>query len=1022
MKKFINYLLVAITFLACTQLVLAQEGFPVNGVSDNHERYYAFTHATILVDTSHILSNAMLVIKNGKIISVSNGSIVPKGAIEIDCKGKYIYPSFIELSSDYGVPKMQKYDRGSQEQMLSKKKGAYYWNQAIHPETEASEIFTKDADKAKQLRAEGFGTVLTHQQDGIVRGTGCLVALSDENDTQVLIAKKLSSHFSFNKGTSSQDYPSSLMGSIALLRQTYYDALWYKSLQNPVEQNLSLQAFNDLQKQIQFFDVDDKLDLLRAEKIAKEFSTKYVYKVSGDEYQLIDDIKATKASLIVPVNFPQPYDVESASNLVALPLASFKHWELAPYNFQWLEKAGLKCAITSSGCKSSDVFLKSLKKMKALGSTENQIIEALTNTPAQLINQQELIGSLSTGKLANFIICNGKLLDDRTSIQQNWINGNLFIIKEKSLNELLKAGSYTLHFYNGENYLLTVSNNAETLVAKVKSIGKDTSVLSSASISLQQKLITINFNWPKDTSKNRIRLEGSIDSLIWEGVGSSSKGDWFHWTAIYDSAGIAKSLLSSNAGVRKQKPDSLKSNPAESIGSILYPFASYGNTKIPTANNYLLKNATVWTGELPFELTNTDVLVLNGKIAGIGNEILIADKILQQGKIDTIDATGKYVTAGIIDEHSHIAATGGVNEGTHSVTSEVRIGDIINSEDINIYRQLSGGVTTSHILHGSANAIGGQTQLIKLRWGASPEKMKFEGAPGFIKFALGENVKQANWGDNATTRFPQTRMGVEQVYVDAFTRATNYKQALSNYSLSKSKEIPVRKDLELDALVEIMNSQRFITCHSYQQGEINMLMHVADSFHFKVNTFTHILEGYKVADKMKAHGIMGASTFADWWAYKFEVMEAIPYNASLMTKVGINVAVNSDDAEMGRRLNQEAAKTIKYGVMTEEEAWKMCTLNPAKMLRVDDKVGSLKKGKDADLVIWTDNPLSVYAVVDKTFVDGVCYYDRTQDAIKRDYIQTERARLINKMQKAKAAGEATQPAIANYQEVYGCGH
>ena len=232
----------------------------------------------------------------------------------------------------------------------------------------------------------------------------------------------------------------------------------------------------------------------------------------------------------------------------------------------------------------------------------------------------------------------------------------------------------------------------------------------------------------------------------------------------------------------------------------------------------------------------------------------------------------------------------------------------------------------------------------------------------------------------------------------------------------------LRRDLELDALVEIMHSKRFITCHSYQQSEINMLMHVADSFHFKVNTFTHILEGYKVADKMKAHGISGASTFSDWWAYKFEVMEAIPYNAALMTKVGLNVAVNSDDAEMGRRLNHEAAKSMKYGDLTEAQAFKLCTLNPAKMLHVDKYVGSIAVGKDADVVLWSAHPLSVYAVVEKTFVDGICYYDKQQDEQKREWIKTERARLIAKMLQAKKDGEASQAATKEVESEYSCGH
>jgi imidazolonepropionase-like amidohydrolase len=372
-----------------------------------------------------------------------------------------------------------------------------------------------------------------------------------------------------------------------------------------------------------------------------------------------------------------------------------------------------------------------------------------------------------------------------------------------------------------------------------------------------------------------------------------------------------------------------------------------------------------------------------------------------------IDGSGKYLTAGIIDEHSHIAVSGSVNECSQSVTSEVRIGDVLDPDDIQIYRQLAGGVTAVHVLHGSCNTIGGQTQLIKLRWGKDAQELKFADWDPFIKFALGENVKRSDDGSN--NRFPDTRMGVEQVLMDAFTRALDYEK------LGTEK----RRDLELDALVEILNHKRFITCHSYVQSEINMLMHVADTFGFRVNTFTHILEGYKVADKMKAHGA-AASTFSDWWAYKSEVQDAIPYNMTIMDKEGLIVAVNSDNAETARHLNQEAAKSIKYGGLSEEEAWKICTLNPAIMLHVSDRVGSIKPGKDADVVLWSADPLSVYAKAEKTIVDGIIYFDVDRDAQMRKQIAVEKNRLVQKMIDAKKGGAKTTPAIATSDHINEC--
>ena len=336
--------------------------------------------------------------------------------------------------------------------------------------------------------------------------------------------------------------------------------------------------------------------------------------------------------------------------------------------------------------------------------------------------------------------------------------------------------------------------------------------------------------------------------------------------------------------------------------------------------------------------------------------------------------------------------------------------DVVDPEDIDIYRNLAGGVTSLQLLHGSANPIGGRSALLKLKWGESAQNMIYDNSPKFIKFALGENVKQSNW--QSFSRFPQTRMGVEQVFMNYFQRA-------KEYEVKKKSGKPYRRDEEMETLVEILNGERFISCHSYVQSEINMLMKVAEKFNFKVNTFTHILEGYKVADKMAEHGV-GASTFSDWWAYKYEVKDAIPYNAAIMQNQGLTVAINSDDAEMSRRLNQEAAKTIKYGGVSELEAWKMVTINPAKLLHIDERVGSIKEGKDADLVLWSDNPLSVYAKAEKTLIEGATYFDLEKDKLQRESISVERNKLIGMMLKEKESGTKTQAPRNTKKEKFHC--
>ncbi|MFT4155331.1 amidohydrolase family protein [Parafilimonas sp.] len=983
-------------FCCCIiSVVSAQETFPVNGVHDYREGYVAFTHATIVKDSKTTLKEATLIIKEGKIIAVGSNLSVPKDAAAIDCKGKYIYPSFIDLISDYGITTSQQLQqrRGFSAQFVSNTKGAYGWNQAIRPETDAYKIYAVNEDKAKDLRGIGFGVVLSHLQDGIARGTGTLITLSDEKENFNMLKEKAAAFYSFSRGSSTQDYPTSLMGAIALLRQTYLDAAWYKNL-TPEDRekstsegtNLSLQAWNDNQSLPQIFDAGDKWNVLRATKIANEFGVQYIIKGGGNEYQRMAEMKAAKANFILPLNFPKAVDVEdpNATGLVALSV--MKHWEMAPLEPGMFDKAGLNFALTASGTAPGE-FLENLRTAIDDGLSEAKALDALTKTPATLIGAYDKTGSIDAGKLANFIITSGPVFDEKTIFLQNWISGKQFILTDKGWNDY--RGNYKLTIkQNNTNrqYEVAVEGRPDKLSATIKPAG-DTAK-TDLKLSISNNTVNVRWSAKADSSKSNF-LTGIINKDVWNGSGYDAYGNTVAWSMVASSPYI-------------EKPDTARPKKKKEFidTSVLYPFVGYGFKDMPKQEDVLIKNATVWTNEADGILQNTDVWIKGGKIAAVG-------KNLSAAGARQIDATGMYLSPGIIDEHSHIAATGGINECSQSVTAEVRVGDVIDPEDIQIYRQLSDGVTSSHILHGSCNTIGGQTQLIKLRWGRDAEDMKFADWDGFIKFALGENVKRSSSPTNS--RFPNTRMGVEQVLTDAFTHAEDYEKQ------SAGK----RKDLELDALAEILHSKRFITCHSYVQSEINMLMHVADSFHFKVNTFTHILEGYKVADKMKARGVY-ASTFSDWWAYKAEVQDAIPYNAALMTDVGLTVAVNSDDAEQARHLNQEAAKTIKYGGLTPEQAFKTCTLNPAIMLHIADRVGSIKAGKDADLVLWNDNPLSVYATAQKTYVDGIEYYDRQRDSTLRIYIASERNRLIQKMLAAKKDGAKTQPAVRTFDQINEC--
>ncbi|PYT28464.1 MAG: amidohydrolase [Acidobacteria bacterium] len=413
------------------------------------------------------------------------------------------------------------------------------------------------------------------------------------------------------------------------------------------------------------------------------------------------------------------------------------------------------------------------------------------------------------------------------------------------------------------------------------------------------------------------------------------------------------------------------------------------------ASTTLIRNATVLT-VTKGTITHGSVLVRDGKIAEVG------ENITAPADAKVIDATGDYVIPGIIDCHSHIAAES-INEGSTSVSSMVGIEDVINPEDVEIYRALAGGVTTANVLHGSANAIGGKCTVMKMRWGKSAKEMIFEGAMPGIKFALGENPKRQGSGPNpfgntASLRYPATRMGVEDVIRDAFTQARNYEAAWREYREKVARgerAVPPARDLKLEPLVEVLEGKRFVHAHCYRQDEILMLLRVADEFGFKIRTLQHVLEGYKVAKEIAEHGA-GASTFSDWWAYKVEAYDAIPYNAAIMVRKGVLVSLNSDSAELDRHLNTEAAKAMKYGGLDETEALALVTINPARQLAIDKRVGSIEPGKDADLTIYDKHPLSNYAKVLTVMVDGDVYFDRDRDIAERPAREARRKELLEK--------------------------
>ena len=982
---------------------------PTNGVAESKPDIVGLHGITLIISSGEILENADIIIENGKISKTGQGLKFPAGAVVYEFNGEFVLPAFIELHASMGIktPSTENKRNPYSPQLESEKQGPYYWNESIRSEIRGVELLDFNPKDESKLMGMGFGFVVPHLQDGVARGTAPVVALGELPQAEKILNQSIAAFFSLHKGSSKQTYPSSQMGAIALLKQAFIDAKWYATNANQLPENISLAELHKQMQAKSIFEAQDKLEVLRISKIIKEFNLKTAIICGGDEYQRIHEIKNAGSEFILPLKFPDAIEVSNPYVAKEIPLSQLKHWELAPANPYFFYRENITFALTAHGIEKEKDFWEAIHKTIRKGLPWQIALDGLTINAAKIIAMEKEMGTLESGKWASFNIYSANPFENKQAeLLENWHLGQRKFVKKNPLNDI--RGNYNIKLET-KLYTLKVGGTPSKLTAKVypsadyKAKDKDTNEIA-CTIQYNDRDIVLQFNLNDASYKGTVSLSGKVYPKMgaMEGSGILPNGNWINWTAIKHSP---------YKDDKKNGETAAKSDSID-VHKVWYPHIAFGRDTVPTHNTYLIRNATIWTGEEQGIIENGDVLLVNGKIKHVGRGTF---NVPSGAKV--IDAKGKIVTAGIIDEHSHIAISKGVNESGQSITAEVSIADVINPDDINIYRQLAGGVTCSQLLHGSANAIGGQSAFIKLKWGCGADELLLENPPKFIKFALGENVKQTNWGDFNTIRFPQTRMGVEQVYYDAFYRAKAYMDTPDKKRKDAANQR--KRDLELEVLVEILKGERHITCHSYVQSEINMLMKVADSMGFKVNTFTHILEGYKLADKMREHGA-GGSTFADWWAYKYEVIDAIPYNASILNEQRVVTAINSDDPEMGRRLNQEAAKSIKYGNMSPHDAWKMVTLNPAKLLHLDHRMGSLKAGKDADVVIWSDNPLSVNAKVEQTFIDGVLYYDIRNQEQENKRNDIERARLISLMQNATKSGEKTVAYKAKKQPHYHC--
>ncbi|HSV62508.1 MAG TPA: amidohydrolase family protein [Chthoniobacterales bacterium] len=967
---------------------------PKQGIRENDPRVHALTNARIVAAPGKTIEKGTIVIRDGLIVEVGPDVKVPAEARVWDLAGKTIYPGFIDAYSRVDLPETLKPeppradtdpdDPNAKPKDVPKEsaKGMRSWNPRVTPERRAADYLNLDKKATKALRDLGFTSALVVPARGVFHGSSALINLQEADVDTMVVAPLIAQHIGFDFDRDGRDgdrgYPNSLMGSIALIRQSFLDAQWYQAAQdayrkNPAtterpETNASLAALAEqMQRNPAVFEAEDELDLLRALRIADEFKLKPILFGNGYEYRVRKSLAEKKAAIILPLDFPKPPEIERPENALEVELDELQHWDRAPSNPARLAEAGIPFALTTEKLEKPEKdFWSRLRLAVRRGLSKEAALAALTTTPAEMFGVADRLGSIAPGRMANLVVATGDLFGDDARILTTWVDGRSYDTDQARERDV--RGTWEIAA-EGKTLPLIIEGKLEKLDAK---LGGEKATVSAK----EDTVLVIAPAKLFDKGEGSIRLTGQIAGETIAGTGDAPGLTNLRWNAKRTAAYTPPPKKSDEKPSPLDKPLDFPET---------YPAGAFGRAAAPDQpKTVLIQGATIWTSGPQGTLQNADLLVTAGKISAVG------PGLKAPGGATVVDGKGMHVTPGIVDCHSHTAISRGVNESSHAVTCEVRIGDVIDATNIGLYRELAGGVTSANILHGSANPIGGQNQVIKFRWGALPEELKFADAMPGVKFALGENVKQSNWGDKFRTRYPQTRMGVEQIMRDRFKAAQEYDAALK-----KKSALPVRRDLQLEAISEILSGKRIIHCHSYRQDEVLAFLSLAREFKIKVGTLQHILEGYKVADVMAKDGV-GGSTFADWWGYKYEVIDAIPDNAAMMNGQNVLTSVNSDSADLARRLNTEAGKSMKYGGLSPEDALKLVTINPAKQLRIDAKVGSLENGKDADFVIWTGNPLSNYSRVQQTWIDGRKYFDRTEDAEARKSFATQREALVQK--------------------------
>jgi imidazolonepropionase-like amidohydrolase len=938
----------------------AQDGPPPNGPRPVDPGWHALVGARILIAPDRALDRGTVLIRDGRIEAVEAGAVTPPGARVHDCEGLTIHAAWIDAHLPVAAPRPAAGAPGA------------HWHPDVLPQRSALDGAGVDADLAAELRGLGFGAAGIHPADGIVRGRGAVVTLEDPAPSarRRILAEQTLQTIALDRAV--DGYPRALMGSVALVRQALADAAQQSGRAPGPETAIGAL----LRTPATLFVSRDELDALRGARILAEAGRVAGSAIlgSGTEFRRLDAIAALGLPIVLPLAFPDPPEVETLRGAESVDLRQMWTWEQAPTNPARLRRAGVTIALTSDRLEERSRFLPALRRAIEHGLPPEDALAALTTAPAALLGVAGRLGTVEAGKLANLCVVDGEPFAAERVLRAVWVGGVEHRVTPAP--SLILAGTWDANLRHGE---LAVSGLVFADERRLELVVDAERRTKARSLHRSTRQLDLTFDAGALGGQGIWSLTALVQGDRMSGLGVAADGARFAWTARRSAAAPAA------ADEPPRDPDEI----AERAGQALpLPFGAFGRAALPPQQTVRVRGATIWTSGPAGIVADGVLLVADGRVRYAGPAAAAPDLPVDL----EIDGRGLHLTPGLIDCHSHTGIQGGVNEGTQAVTAEVRIGDVLDPDDINWYRQLAGGITAVHQLHGSANPIGGQSQVVKLRWGVrDPEQMKLEGSRPGIKFALGENVKRSrSSGDN--TRYPNTRMGVEALLRDRFTAAREYIAAQQRARQPGAAPGPGR-DLELEALAEILRGERLVHCHSYRQDEILMLCRLAAEFGFRIGTFQHGLEGYKVAEAIRSAAI-GASVFSDWWAYKYEVVDAIPENAAIMTRVGVNVSFNSDSNELARRMNTEAAKAVKYGGLAPAEALHLVTINPAIQLAADQRIGSLETGKDGDFVIWSGDPLSAFTRCLETWIEGRRYWSEAADLEARQAAGRERARLI----------------------------